>query len=116
MMFSLDHKKTFMTEEKNLNDDSDWGDFEPLSQRGGYRGKEFDALSLSDNSEFPTKSASRQNLMELLNDNETEGGDFDFHPNIIQDIPEEVDWRGGMAYVNNEHQNHFVEADDLSYN
>lgn len=40
--------------------------------------------------------------MELLNDNETEGGDLDFHPNILQDIPEEVDWRGGMGFMHNE--------------
>lgn len=53
-MFSLNNKKTFLTDEKNLNDESDFG--EPMSQRAGYRGKEFDALSLSDNSEFPTKS------------------------------------------------------------
>ena len=54
--------------------------------------------------------------MELLNDNETEGGDLDFHPNILQDIPEEVDWRGGMGFMHNEDQNHYIAADDLSYN
>ena len=35
-----------------IDDDVDWADG-PMSERGGYRGKEFDALSLSDNSEFP---------------------------------------------------------------
>ena len=35
--------------------------------------------------------------MDLLNEHESDGGDLDFHPNVLQDIPEEEDWRGGMA-------------------
>ena len=98
-----------------IDDDIDWQDG-PLSERGGYRGKEFDALSLSENSEFPgNQKQSRNNLIDLLKDNETDDEEIDFHPNVLQDIPEEEDWRGGMARYTQEDQNHFIAAEDLSY-